>query len=133
MRYQFGEIADTGIPSDGTGGEGTEGILDSRNVVLLREIATFVMEGDGHPMLAIQIHGRINKSEDTVSAVYMTSWMDAGVLVGEIMKAAQRGGSESYNAMTEGLDISIGGLNYEHVQDMWQQDRNDVPEGDGRV
>ena len=96
--YQFGAVA---------GDESTGGVFDMGQVVLYREHTTVavqtVREGQSLPVIALQLSGRINKSDDTLQAVYLFSLMDAGSIVAALADAATRISDEAIQDFKAGM------------------------------
>lgn len=97
--YQFGEIA--GSPDIG-------GIVDRHAAILFREYQTLavetLIEGKDLPLITLSLSGRVNKTQDTVDAVYLMSVMDAGMIAGALMDAARRIGGTAETDFMVGVN-----------------------------
>jgi len=96
--HRFGSIA----------GLDEEGVVDATNAVLLKDVATVAFQGarfvpadrgglevDQAPSFALQLAGRINKSQDTVQVVWLVSPEGLSLLIGMAIDAADRAGMAS--------------------------------------
>ena len=92
--WRFGNIV---------GDERTSGILDAKGAILLGEVVTLAviprtMDADGvstqPASVALQLSGRVTRTTDTVTAVWLFPASDAWVLVGEVLDAVARAGGE---------------------------------------
>ncbi len=87
--HQFGSVA---------GDADTGGMFSMGDAILIREHATVAVDtiqaGEALPVVALELSGRVNKSQDTVQTVWMLSCMDAGQIAAALYAAVERIGTE---------------------------------------
>lgn len=75
-------------------GADNEGIVGIGDAVLFGQYQTVAVstlqDGEELPVVAIELSGRLNKTEDTIGVVYLMSLMDAGMVAGALADAARR-------------------------------------------
>lgn len=96
--HVFGTIA---------GDQDMGGVFAAGDAVLLDQWITLAVDTiseDQHlPMIVLEMHGRVNKTQDTLRANYMIPVADAGSLAGALYHAVHRLGTEQ-----EQRDFEIG-------------------------
>lgn len=95
----------------------TGGIVAMDGAVHLGEWATVAFEGvrltevgveRDDPAIALGLAGRVNKTIDTVEAVWLLSVVDAGALAGALADAAARsGGADALGVFMAGLEQGL--------------------------
>lgn len=103
--YQFGEIADV----DGAG------LLDVGSCLLHHEVAVLALpiliqtDGEDHAGIALQLDGRLNKSDDSVSTTTVMQVMDAGHIAGMLAGQIQGLGERAVLDFKIGFDAGLRG------------------------
>ena len=97
--HQFGSVA---------GDKETGGIFELGAAIIVREHTTVAVDslttdGDALPIIALELTGRINKSQDTVQAVYALPVMDAGAIAAALYNAAARISDEAVTDFRVGM------------------------------
>lgn len=91
--HQFGSVA---------GDEETGGTFSLGDSILIAEHTTVavdtIQQGRSLPVVALQLVGRVNKSDDTVQAVWLLPIMDAGQIAGALHNAVRRIGTSEADA-----------------------------------
>lgn len=101
--HQFGAIV---------GDVDTGGIFSLADAVLVHAQTSVavetIQEGAQLPVIAIELVGRINKTQDTFQGVFLLSVMDAGQLAGVLHNAAARvGTAEALSDFGAGYKVGL--------------------------
>lgn len=101
--HVFGTIA---------GDEDLGGVFNLGDAVLLREYASLAVETlsetQNLPAVALELFGRVNKSQDTVRVNYVISVLDAGCIAGFLYNAVKRLGDDPLLRADFGLGFATG-------------------------
>jgi hypothetical protein len=99
----FGEIV---------GDEALGGIFSLGEAVLLGEFSTLAVDtisGTEHvPTIVLQLHGRINKSKEKLTAAYVMAGLNAGAVAKALYDACKRIGPEGESDFRAGWEHGSG-------------------------
>lgn len=122
---QYGTIIDSGI-EDGRGG--TSGFAPMQGAVLFDSIQTLsskmhlptkaLQTGDGDiGILAMILEGKVLGKDETLAVTYAVPWLDAGMLVGEILAALERSELSEQSKVDFAVGLQEAQKRYDQRQD----------------